>query len=79
MIVNCRNGVSSWEILAHIGNHSEVRMVYGSQNPACVAVRLHYESRREPGEVEADETFIGGKARNMHKAVKARRITGTEW
>jgi transposase-like protein len=28
------------------------------------------------GEVEADETFIGGKARNMHKNVKARRITG---
>jgi transposase-like protein len=29
------------------------------------------------GEVEVDETFIGGKARNMHKSVKARRITGT--
>ena len=28
------------------------------------------------GEVEADETFIGGKARNMHKSVKNRRITG---
>ena len=28
------------------------------------------------GEVEADETFIGGKARFMHKNVKARRITG---
>src|SRR5438270_5771357 len=27
-------------------------------------------------EVEADETFIGGKARNMHKDVKARRIAG---
>ena len=29
------------------------------------------------GEVEADETFIGGKARFMHKSVKARKITGT--
>jgi hypothetical protein len=28
-------------------------------------------------EVEADETFIGGKARNMHLSVKQRRITGT--
>jgi hypothetical protein len=26
--------------------------------------------------VEADETFIGGKARNMHKAVHERRISG---
>ena len=29
------------------------------------------------GEVEADETFIGGKARNMHLSVRQRRITGT--
>ena len=29
------------------------------------------------GEVEVDETFIGGKARNMHLDVKQRRITGT--
>jgi transposase-like protein len=29
------------------------------------------------GHVEADETFIGGKARNMHPHVKARRVTGT--
>jgi transposase-like protein len=29
------------------------------------------------GEVEADETFIGQKARNMHKDVRARKVTGT--
>jgi len=29
------------------------------------------------GEVEADETFIGGKARNMHTRERERRITGT--
>jgi len=29
------------------------------------------------GRVEADETFIGGKARNMHAEKRARRITGT--
>jgi transposase-like protein len=29
------------------------------------------------GHVEADETFIGQKARNMHKSVRARKITGT--
>jgi transposase-like protein len=28
------------------------------------------------GEVEADETFIGGKARKMHRDVHARRISG---
>jgi transposase-like protein len=29
------------------------------------------------GECEADETFIGGKARNMHVSKRKRRITGT--
>ena len=29
------------------------------------------------GEVEVDETFIGGKARNMHVSERKRRITGT--
>ncbi len=29
------------------------------------------------GHVEADETFIGGKARNMHKNQRAEKITGT--
>jgi transposase-like protein len=28
------------------------------------------------GEVEVDESFIGGKARNMHKVERARKITG---
>src|SRR5260370_30676280 len=32
---------------------------------------------RLTGEVEADETFIGGKARNMHISKRQRRITGT--
>jgi hypothetical protein len=29
------------------------------------------------GEIEVDETFIGGKARNMHKHVRKQKITGT--
>ena len=29
------------------------------------------------GEVEADETFIGGLAKNMHRHVRERKIKGT--
>ena len=29
-----------------------------------------------PGEIEADETFIGGKARNMHRSKRQERIHG---
>ncbi len=40
---------------------------------------LHHGSFEKmlSGECEADETFIGGKARNMHVAKRERRITGT--
>jgi hypothetical protein len=32
---------------------------------------------RPGGEVEIDRTFIGGRARNMHKDKRATKITGT--
>jgi len=43
-------------------------------------IRLAFHSsliEQFPGHVEADETFIGGKARNMHASKRARKITGT--
>ena len=43
-------------------------------------VRLAHQgnnTRKFSGEVEVDETMIGGKSRNMHKVKRARVITGT--
>src|ERR1019366_4751597 len=54
--------------------HSEVRVVYESPNPLRLAERHNYEAR---GECEVDESFIGGKGRNMHMDVRKRRITAT--
>ncbi len=33
-------------------------------------------SNKLSGQIEADETFIGGRARNMHKDRRAEKITG---
>jgi transposase-like protein len=74
MILNCKNGVSSCEIAKN------VRVSQKSAWFMLHRIRLTMQDEvmgsKFSGEVEADETFIGGKARNMHKNVKARRITG---
>ena len=74
MILNCKNGVSSCEIA------KDVRVSQKSAWFMLHRIRLTMQDEtlgsKLSGEVEADETFIGGKARNMHKNVKARRITG---
>jgi transposase-like protein len=75
MIVNCRNGVSSYEI------HRALKVTQKSAWFMDHRIRLALQQGSfvklggGSGEIEVDETFIGGKARNMHKNVKARRIT----
>src|SRR5205809_1829225 len=75
MLTNCKNGVSSYEI---------ARDVKVSQKSAWfmlqrirLAMQDEFFGSKLGGEVEVDETFIGGKARNMHVSERKRRITGT--
>ena len=42
-----------------------------------IRLMLGVELGKLSGQVEADETSIGGKARNMHVSKRKRRITGT--
>jgi transposase-like protein len=76
MIVNCKNGISSYEIAR------DLKVTQKSAWFIDHRIRLALQSGSllklgsNSGEVEADETYIGGKARNMHKSVKARRILG---
>ena len=78
MIVNAKNGISSHEIGRALGITQKTAWFMGHR----IRLALQQGSFEqllgdEPGdEVEVDETFIGGKARNMHSSVKARRITG---
>jgi transposase-like protein len=74
MLTNCKNGVSSYEIAR------DVRVTQKSAWFMLQRIRLAMQDEffgsKLNGEVEVDETFIGGKARNMHKDVRARKISG---
>src|SRR2546426_2426421 len=73
-IVNCKNGISSYEIHRALGITQKTAWFLDHR------IRLALASgsfEKLTGEVEADETFIGGKARNMHVGKRQRRITGT--
>jgi transposase-like protein len=76
MIVNAKNGVSSWEI------HRALKI---TQKTAWFMLhRIRLAMQNKPGfgtmtklggtdsEVEIDETFVGGRKKNMHKDKKLR-------
>jgi transposase-like protein len=77
LIANCKNGISSYEISRALGvTQKSAWFMLHRIRKAMQDGTLGSKLGGNGGEVEADETFIGGKARNMHKSVKARRITG---
>ena len=73
LVLNCKNGISSMEIHRDLGVTQKTAWFMAHRLRAA----LNEGGFMLSGEVEVDETFIGGKARNMHIAVKKRRITGT--
>ena len=74
MVANCKNGVSSWEI------HRTLGVTQKSAWFMLQRIRLALQDKQSGGKlgggphskVEVDETFIGGKARNMHKSRRDR-------
>ena len=73
LIVNAKNGVSSCEIARALGVTQKTAWFMGHR---IRAARHAGSFDKMTWEVEVDETFIGGKARNMHIAQKKRRIHG---
>jgi transposase-like protein len=72
MIANCKNGISSWEIHRAIGVTQKT--AWFMLHRVRLAMQDKETGGKLGGEVEADETYIGGKARFMHKE-RRHRVT----
>lgn len=73
MLVNCKNGISSYELARALGVTQKTGWFMLHR------LRLVMQARsfmKMSGEVEADETFIGGRARFMHTDRKQRTMKG---
>jgi transposase-like protein len=74
LLSNCKNGISSCELAR------DLKVTQKTAWFMLHRIRLALQDEaagKLGGEVEVDETFIGGKARNMHLDKRERRITGT--
>ena len=75
MITNCKNGVSSYEIARNLGVTQKsawfmlhrIRVAMGDLDAGKLGGN---------GPIEIDETFVGGKVKNMHKS---RRVKGMNY
>lgn len=73
-IVNAKNGISSYELGRSLGVTQKTAWFMNHR----IRVAMRTGSFEKLGDdVEADESGIGGLAKNMHKHIRARRITGT--
>src|SRR5450432_4144178 len=63
LVTNCKNGVSSWEIHRAMGVTQKT--AWFMLQRARLALQGK-QGAKLSGEIEADESYIGGKARNMH-------------
>src|SRR5215211_914943 len=73
LITNAKNGISSYEI------HRALGVTQKSAWFLLHRIRLAMQTgtfEKLSGQVEVDETFIGGKARNMHASKRAEKVKG---
>src|SRR6202049_4432373 len=65
-VVNCKNGVSSYGIHRAIKVTQKTAWFMDHRIRVALGMAPADESGKFSGEVEADETFVGGKMANMH-------------
>jgi hypothetical protein len=77
MIANCKNGVSSYEVARALGITQKSAWFMLHRIRLAMQTRSFLKLGGPDGEVEVDETFVGGAARFMHADKHKRRITET--
>jgi len=73
LLVNCKNGISSYELAKDLGVHQ--KSAWFMLHRLRLALKdnsLFKLGGPDAGPVEVDETFIGGKVKNMHRNRAAR-------
>ena len=72
-IANCKNGISSHELARALGVTQKT--AWFMLHRIRVAMEIDDESKFD-GPAEADTTYVGGEAKNMHESKRAKRIKG---
>ena len=65
MLVNCKNGISSYELARDLGVTQKTAWFMLHRIRLAMKDDAGFWTKMD-GEVEVDETYIGGKAKNMH-------------
>jgi hypothetical protein len=74
LVASNRNGISSWELHRALGVTQKT--AWFLLHRVRLAMQDDLTGRMLGGEVEVDETYIGGKVRNMQKARRDRVTNG---
>lgn len=72
-VANCKNGISSHELARALG--VQQKTAWFMLHRIRVAMEID-EGGKFNGPTEADTTYVGGRADNMHKAKREKRIKG---
>jgi transposase-like protein len=80
MLISCKNGVSSYEIHRSLGVSQKAAWFMLQRLRLALQDGSIVKLGGGSAPVEVDETFVGGKARNMHKARRLRmKVRENNW
>jgi transposase-like protein len=75
MLCNCKNGVSSYEISRAVGVTQKSAWFMLHRIRLAMQSKSFVKLGSDGNPVEMDETFIGGKVKNMHKSKKTNSVS----